>query len=112
MTERCENCRFFFESKKSVDEVQFYCRRYPATVIGSNSWRHAGTSKNNWCGEYKSVELECSFCGKGQKEVKNLIAGPDAYICDECVDLCNEILAEEFFKEKEEVADWQAKGEE
>ena len=37
----------------------------------------------------------CSFCGKSQKQVKKLIAGPGVYICDECIDLCNEILAEE-----------------
>lgn len=40
--------------------------------------------------------LKCSFCGKGQKEVRKLIAGPTVYICDECVNLCNEIMAEEF----------------
>ncbi|MCK5503998.1 MAG: AAA family ATPase, partial [Thermodesulfovibrionia bacterium] len=40
--------------------------------------------------------LKCSFCGKGQKEVRKLIAGPTVYICDECVTLCNEIMAEEF----------------
>jgi ATP-dependent Clp protease ATP-binding subunit ClpA len=41
------------------------------------------------------ADLACSFCGKGQKQVKKLIAGPGVYICDECIDLCNEILAEE-----------------
>lgn len=40
--------------------------------------------------------LKCSFCGKGQGEVRKLIAGPTVYICDECVSLCNEIMAEEF----------------
>jgi len=39
--------------------------------------------------------LKCSFCGKNQDEVKKLIAGPSVYICDECVDLCNEIISEE-----------------
>lgn len=39
--------------------------------------------------------LRCSFCGKGQKEVKKLIAGPGVYICDECIDLCNDIVDEE-----------------
>ncbi len=39
--------------------------------------------------------LSCSFCGKSQKEVKKLIAGPAVYICDECIDLCNDIIAEE-----------------
>ena len=36
--------------------------------------------------------LKCSFCGKSQKQVKKLIAGPGVYICDECIDLCNEII--------------------
>ncbi len=39
--------------------------------------------------------LKCSFCGKSQKQVKKLIAGPGVYICDECIDLCNEIIIEE-----------------
>src|SRR6185312_2462989 len=46
--------------------------------------------------------LCCSFCGKSQKEVKKLIAGPGVYICDECIDLCNDIITEE--KEREDVA--------
>ena len=45
--------------------------------------------------------LKCSFCGKSQKQVKKLIAGPGIYICDECVDLCNEIIEEELKEEKE-----------
>ena len=48
--------------------------------------------------------LKCSFCGKTQDQVKKLIAGPDVYICDECVELCNEILDEEFFEGKEKEA--------
>jgi ATP-dependent Clp protease ATP-binding subunit ClpX len=43
----------------------------------------------------KDELLKCSFCGKGQNEVKKLIAGPSVYICDECVGLCNEIISEE-----------------
>src|SRR5688572_19090723 len=39
--------------------------------------------------------LKCSFCAKSQKQVKKLIAGPGVYICDECIDLCNEIIEEE-----------------
>jgi ATP-dependent Clp protease ATP-binding subunit ClpX len=39
--------------------------------------------------------LYCSFCGKSQNEVRKLIAGPSVYICDECVDLCNDIIREE-----------------
>ena len=45
--------------------------------------------------------LKCSFCGKTQEQVKKLIAGPDVYICDECVELCNEILDEEFLENKD-----------
>ena len=41
------------------------------------------------------ADLACSFCGKRQQQVKKLVAGPGVYICDECIDLCNEILAEE-----------------
>src|SRR5690349_11847522 len=47
-----------------------------------------------------SGNLSCSFCGKSQKEVKKLIAGPSVYICDECISLCNDILAEEVQKEE------------
>ena len=45
--------------------------------------------------------LKCSFCGKSQKQVKKLIAGPGVYICDECIDLCNEIIEEEFASTEE-----------
>ncbi len=49
-------------------------------------------------------KLKCSFCGKTQDQVKKLIAGPEVYICDECVELCNEILEEEFFEAKDKEA--------
>jgi ATP-dependent Clp protease ATP-binding subunit ClpX len=45
--------------------------------------------------------LKCSFCGKSQKQVKKLIAGPGVYICDECIDLCNEIIEEELVERSE-----------
>src|SRR5206468_3481635 len=45
--------------------------------------------------------LKCSFCGKSQKQVKKLIAGPGVYICDECIDLCNEIIEEELSQNTE-----------
>ncbi len=48
--------------------------------------------------------LKCSFCGKSQKQVKKLIAGPGVYICDECIDLCNEIIEEEFSSTSEEIS--------
>ena len=46
------------------------------------------------------ANLSCSFCGKSQKEVKKLIAGPTVYICDECIELCNDIIAEEYGQEE------------
>ena len=49
-----------------------------------------------------SGSLVCSFCGKSQKEVKKLIAGPTVYICDECISLCNDIIREEFDAEEAE----------
>src|SRR5881275_1035364 len=48
--------------------------------------------------------LHCSFCGKSQKEVKKLVAGPSVYICEECIGLCNDIIAEEVEAESEESA--------
>ena len=46
------------------------------------------------------ANLACSFCGKSQREVKKLIAGPTVYICDECIELCNDIIAEEYGPEE------------
>jgi ATP-dependent Clp protease ATP-binding subunit ClpX len=46
-----------------------------------------------------SRDLRCSFCGKSQREVRKLIAGPSVYICDECVELCNDIITEEYERE-------------
>ncbi len=51
--------------------------------------------------KHDDSRLKCSFCGKTQDQVKKLIAGPEVYICDECVELCNEILDEEFLEGKE-----------
>jgi len=51
--------------------------------------------------KHEDNRLKCSFCGKSQDQVKKLIAGPEVYICDECVDLCNQILDEEFFENKD-----------
>ena len=52
--------------------------------------RHDGNSRN----------LYCSFCGKGQDEVRKLIAGPSVFVCDECVELCNDIISEELQQEE------------
>jgi len=43
-----------------------------------------------------SGHLKCSFCGKPQEQVRKLVAGPGVYICDECIELCTEIIDEEF----------------
>lgn len=48
----------------------------------------------------KDVPLRCSFCGKTQDEVKKIIAGPTVYICDECIELCNDIMEEEWHKDR------------
>ena len=48
-------------------------------------------------------QLLCSFCGKSQRQVKKLIAGPGVYICDECIDLCNEIIAKHSGKAVDDV---------
>ena len=48
--------------------------------------------------------LKCSFCGKSQKQVQQLIAGPGVYICDECVELCNEIIEERLSEAGEEAS--------
>ena len=50
------------------------------------------------------ANLRCSFCGKSRDQVRKLIAGPTVYICDECVHLCNEIMAEEWQEAKEEIS--------
>src|ERR1044071_2285242 len=62
--------------------------RYGDEMAGKN----VGTKDNQ--------TLCCSFCGKSQKEVKKLIAGPTVYICDECIGLCNDIIAEEIDREE------------
>ena len=51
-------------------------------------------------GDDKS-QLKCSFCGKLQEQVRKLVAGPGVYICDECIELCNEIIEEELGEEVE-----------
>ena len=54
-------------------------------------------------GSYNST-LHCNFCGKSQKEVKKLIAGPGVYICDECIELCNDIILEDSVKSTSKAA--------
>jgi len=57
--------------------------------------------KKNNNNKNKKELLRCSFCGKSQDEVRKLIAGPNVYICDECIELCNDIIAEEYEREEE-----------
>jgi hypothetical protein len=52
--------------------------------------------------DYATKDLKCSFCGKDQNEVRKLIAGPKVFICDECVDLCIDIIADETESPEEE----------
>ena len=52
-------------------------------------------AENSSDGDKSGKLLYCSFCGKSQHEVRKLIAGPSVYICDECVELCNDIIREE-----------------
>src|SRR5712672_2755212 len=75
----------------------------PRPMGSSTTWSLTG--RRNACSEVQGDEMArptesneqllCSFCGKSQRQVKKLIAGPGVYICDECIDLCNEIIDEE-----------------
>ena len=73
-----------------------------AAETGTSAWRRR-TSKHRGSrvpvttsgSKGTKVPYRCSFCGKGQEQVRKLIAGPGVYICDECVDLCREIIEEE-----------------
>jgi ATP-dependent Clp protease ATP-binding subunit ClpX len=69
----------------------------PYHLTGSSSPGGIMAGKNV---EKANQTLSCSFCGKSQKEVKKLIAGPTVYICDECIGLCNDIIAEEIDREE------------
>src|ERR1700746_1750817 len=62
--------------------------------VGGGSGNGGGANRD------QNQTLCCSFCGKSQKEVKKLIAGPTVYICDECIGLCNDIIAEEVEKDE------------
>ncbi len=54
-------------------------------TLGEAEWAHT---------EYMAGLLKCSFCGKSEKEVNKLVAGPGVYICDTCIELCNQVIAE------------------
>jgi len=76
-----------------VDEV--ITKKLPRAAKESSAMTDKKDQKDH------ATPLKCSFCGKGQDEVKKLIAGPSVFICNECVDLCNEIIAEEWEEAKE-----------
>ena len=67
--------------------------------VGTNMRFHGFSFSSSRTGSGNLHGLHCSFCGKSQREVKKLIAGPNVYICDECIELCNEIIAEEMVKD-------------
>ena len=74
-----------------------FSRKYIETIIaklrgGDKKDDNKGDNMNDNKGDKL---LYCSFCGKSQHEVKKLIAGPSVFVCDECVELCNEIIREE-----------------
>ena len=62
------------------------------------------TDERDGKGDDNGKLLYCSFCGKSQHEVRKLIAGPSVFICDECVDLCNDIIREEVQEESAETS--------
>ena len=85
----------------SADEAKDYgiiddviSAREPSTSPGRSRAPRGGGASVAKFGDGGEL-LKCSFCGKSQKQVKKLIAGPGVYICDECIDLCNEIIEEE-----------------
>jgi len=61
---------------------------------------HGGEARGEGVtGNEREPPVVCSFCGKSQDQVRKIIAGPKVYICDECIDLCNDIIAEEYKQE-------------
>jgi hypothetical protein len=58
-------------------------------------WTFAVAGRKRRASAAEGEVICCSFCGKSQDEVRKIIAGPKVYICDECIDLCNDIIAEE-----------------
>src|SRR5262245_36528697 len=65
-----------------------------STCLGWSLRRQSGRASVFRIGQVD--DMNCSFCNKGQEEVRKLIAGPKVYICDECIELCNDIIAEEW----------------
>jgi hypothetical protein len=82
------------EAKKSPrgSHVAAELKKLVAALEDSLSFKPPSKSETD---RAEAAALVCSFCGKNQDEVRKLIAGPAVYICDECIDLCNDIIAEE-----------------
>src|SRR6059036_1268736 len=75
--------------------------RRPGRWPRPRHWRRRGRSRGAMARTREgNGTLKCSFCGKSQNDVRKLIAGPTVYICDECIELCNDIIAEEWEEEK------------
>jgi hypothetical protein len=89
---------------KSLDELITTSNSSQAAEVGRELKKLTSLLESNFKRSYvvragdsraPSVPIACSWCGKAQDEVRTLIAGPTVYICDECIDLCNDIIAEE-----------------
>ena len=69
-------------------------RKYRRRIIADKA-PEPSAAIDNILADARNGTLRCSFCGKSQNEVQKLIAGPQAYICNECIDICNEIIADD-----------------
>ena len=69
-------------------------RKYSHRIIAGKA-PEPSAAIDNILADAKNGTLRCSFCGKSQNEVQKLIAGPQVYICNECIDICNEIIADD-----------------
>ena len=94
------------ESLEVISKLEGYadwntCSAYLKTLDqkpGNESPEASSTAPDHSKQPEKNILLYCSFCGKSQHEVRKLIAGPSVFICDECVDMCNDIITEEMTK--------------
>ena len=86
--------RDYFLTAQEADEYGII-DRVITTPLGSSGFPESEVQEDMARASEGNEQLLCSFCGKSQRQVKKLIAGPGVYICDECIDLCNEIIDEE-----------------
>ena len=82
--------RFSVPQKKYIEEINNEFRAW----VNGNGWSGEASIISSSVATSRVSEsvLKCSFCGKSQDNVKKLVAGPGVYICDECIDLCNELV--------------------